>query len=245
MDLGLKGKRAAVQSASTGLGFAIAQALAAEGARVAICSSHEGRIREAAQKIPGAYPFALDLDQPGAGTEFVRKAREALGGIDILVTNAGGPPKGSFLDLTMEDWMKGYQRLWQSAVESIREVVGAMKEQGFGRILLSTSTAAKEPINHLTISNAYRAGLLGLMKSLSSEAAPYGVTVNALLPGYTKTRRMLDWSESLDELAKQVPMRRLGEPEDFGALAAFLCSKQAGYITGQSIACDGGLIRGI
>ncbi len=245
MDLGLQGKRAAVQGASSGLGFAIAKVLASEGANVVICSRDFARIQAAANSIPNTHPLALDLDQPGKGVEFVQKTVEILGGIDILVTNSGGPPKGDFEGLSLKDWEAGYRRLWQSAIESIREAIPLMKAQKSGRILLSTSTAAKEPIPHLTISNAYRSGLLGLMKSLSLELASSYITVNALLPGFTRTKRMEDWGVPLDQIAQGVPMGRLAEPEEFGALAAFLASTHASYITGQAIACDGGLLKGI
>lgn len=245
MDLGLQNKRAAVQGASSGLGFAVAKALADEGARVVICSRDPSRIQAAARAIPHAHPLAIDLDQPGSGARFVREAAAHLGGLDILVTNSGGPPKGDFSSLSSQDWDAGYRRLWQSAIESIREALPFMKAQRFGRILLSTSTAAKEPIPHLTISNAYRAGLLGLMKSLSLEAASHNITVNALLPGFTRTKRMEDWGVPLDQIAKEIPLGRLAEPEEFGALAAFLASSRAAYITGQAIACDGGLLKGI
>jgi 3-oxoacyl-[acyl-carrier protein] reductase len=138
LDLGLKGKRAAIQGASSGIGFAAAKILAEEGAIVSICSSNEKRIQEAARSIPGSYPFAIDLDQPGGGTKFAKMASEAMGGIDILITNSGGPAKGGFSELSMEDWANGYKRLWQSAVESIRESLGGMEKQNFGRILLFT-----------------------------------------------------------------------------------------------------------
>lgn len=245
MDLGLKGKRAAIQGASSGLGFAAAKMLAQEGASVAICSRDEMRIREAASHIRGAHPLVFDLDQPGAGTEFIKAAKKAMGGVDILITNSGGPAKGAISDLTTEDWAEGYKRLWQSAIESIRESLDEMKQQKFGRILLFTSTAAKEPIPKLAISNSYRAGLLGFMKTLSLEIASFGVTVNALLPGYTRTKRMEGWAIPLDELAKEIPMGRLADPDEFGALATFLASTKASYITGQAIACDGGLLHGL
>lgn len=244
MDLGLQGKRAVVQGASSGIGYAIAEALLEEGAQVVICSHHQERIERAAGTLKrGARGIAVDLEKNGGGKEFIEKAVDMLGGVDILVTNTGGPPKGDFCDLSIQDWETGYKRVWQSAVESIHEALISMKKQKFGRILLSTSTAAKEPIPHLTVSTAYRAGLLGLMKALSREVALDGITVNSLMPGFTRTERMEKWSTSLDELAKEVPMQRLADPKELGALAAFLVSDQASYITGQAVACDGGLLQ--
>lgn len=245
MDLGLQKKRVLVQGSSTGIGFAIAKAFHAEGAKVAICSSDPDRIKKAAKELPGAIPFAFDLDQAGNGQKLVHEVIETLGGIDILITNTGGPPKGDFADLTLKDWELGFKRLWQSAVESILAALPSMKKERFGRILLSTSTSAKEPIPHLTVSTGFRSGLIGLMKSLSTEVAPHNITVNALLPGYTRTKRLEELKVPEEKLLSQIPMGRLAEPEEIAALALFLGSTKASYITGQAIACDGGLIRGI
>jgi len=245
MDLGLKGKRVLVQGASSGLGFAIAKAFSAEGAIVAICSRNEARIRTAAAKIPGAIPFAFDLTEKGSGTKLVKEVIKKLGGIDILVTNTGGPPKGLFSTLSIEDWQEGFEQLYLSVVESVLAVLPGMKSQKWGRILFSTSTAAKEPIAGLTVSNSLRPGLLGLMKSITLEVAAEGITVNAMLPGYTKTERLEELGVSEESLIRDVPARRLGTAEEYAALALFLGSMQAGYITGQSIAGDGGLIRGL
>lgn len=245
MDLGLQKKRVVVQGSSSGLGFAIAQAFAQEGASVVICSTNSERIQQAASQIPGSIPLVFDLDIPGNGHLLIRQAVQKLGGIDILVTNTGGPPKGDFAELTSEDWEKGFRRLWQSAVESATEALVHMKKQRFGRIIFSTSTAAKEPIPHLTISNGFRSGLIGLMKSLSTEVGPYNITANAILPGYTRTDRLAELKVEEEKLIDQIPMKRLAEPKEFAALAVFLGSMQASYITGQAIACDGGLIKGI
>jgi 3-oxoacyl-[acyl-carrier protein] reductase len=245
MDLHLKNKRVLVQGSSSGLGFAIAKAYAEEGALVAICSRDKKRIREAALQIPRSIPFLCDLSETGSALFLVEEVSKKLGGIDILITNNGGPPKGAFSDLSMEKWQEGFQSLWISAIESIKASLPFMKEQKWGRILLSTSTAAKEPIPSLTVSNALRSGLLGLMKTISQEVAPFGITVNALLPGYTKTERLEELGISDEILAASIPAKRLGKPEEFAALATFLGSEQASYITGQAIACDGGLIRGL
>ncbi len=245
MDLGLQKKRVVVQGSSSGLGFAIAKAFSDEGAQLVICSRDQTKIEKAAKEIRGAIPLALDLDIPGNGRLLIQQAVQSLGGVDILVTNTGGPPKGDFADLTLQDWELGFKRLWQSAIESILEALPHMKKQQFGRIILSTSTAAKEPIPHLTISTGFRSGLIGLMKSISTEVAPYHITANALLPGYTRTERLKELKVSEEKLLAQIPMGRLGEPEELAALALFLSSTKASYITGQAIACDGGLIKGV
>ncbi|MBS0616075.1 MAG: SDR family oxidoreductase [Verrucomicrobia bacterium] len=245
MELKLKNKRVLIQGSSSGLGLACAISFAIEGARVALCGRDEKRLKEAQKQVQGSIYIICDLDQPGAGAQLVKDATKTLGGIDILMTNTGGPPKGDFLDLKREDWVKGFDRLWLSAVESIHAALPFMKSQKWGRILLSTSSAAKEPIAHLTVSNSLRAGLLGLMKTLSQEVAKEGITVNALLPGYTRTERLAELGVAESEIVKNIPAGRLADPQEYAALAAFLGSELAGYITGQAIACDGGLIRGL
>ena len=241
MQLNIKGKKALVLGSSSGLGFAIAKALSDEGVHVAITSRKRSRAEKAAAKLQNATPYPCDLLEEDAGKKIV----EAVGPIDILVTNAGGPPMGDFLDLSPDDWEKGYHGLWMSAIQSIQAALPLMQKQKWGRIILSTSTSSRQPIPELTISNAYRPGLLGIMKTVSMEVAGDGVTVNAIMPGSTHTRRMEDFKIPLEELAEQVPAKRLGKPEEFAALAAFLASEPAAYITGQAIACDGGIIRGI
>lgn len=245
MDLGLQKKRVLVQGSSSGLGFAIAKAFADEGASVAICSRDEERVNKAAEEIPGAVGFVCDLDQKGAPTQLVKDVVAKLGGIDVLVVNTGGPSKGLFLDISLEEWQEGFQRLYLSAIESMQAALPYMRKQKWGRILLSTSTAAKQPIAKLTVSNALRSGLLGLMKTISLEVAAEGITVNALMPGSTRTARLAELGRGEADLLKEIPAGRFGEPEEYAALMAFLASKQAGYITGQVIACDGGLIKAL
>ena len=245
MDLGLRDRRALVLGASSGLGRAVAAALVAEGARVAICARNKARIEAAARELGAQVGLPCDLAVPGAATALVDVARQRLGGLDILVTNTGGPPKGRFGDVTDEMWREGFQSLWLAAIDAIRAALPGMRQQRWGRILLVTSTAAKEPIPGLTVSNGLRAGLLGLMNSLAPEVAEEGVTVNALLPGYTATARIAELGLPEETLAEDIPARRLGRPEEFGAVAAFLASEQAGYVTGQAIAVDGGFIRGL
>lgn len=247
MDFNLKDKRVLVLGSSTGLGFAMAQAFAKEGAIVAVTSREIGRAEQASEKIPGSTAFRCDLTEPGAGKQLIQavSAPLALGGIDILVTNAGGPPKGLFSELKGEDWDAGYHGLWRSAIDTIYTVLPQMRERKWGRIIMSTSTSSKEPIPNLTISNAYRAGLLGVMKTVSQEVAADQVTVNAIMPGYIQTNRLKELNVPEEQMIAQIPAGRLGKPEELASLALFLASDAAAYITGQSIACDGGRIRGL
>jgi 3-oxoacyl-[acyl-carrier protein] reductase len=244
MDFGLKGRRALVMGASAGLGFAIGSELVREGARVAICSRDEERIRAAAANMGAALGVAADLSVPGATKSVVERVHEALGGVDILVINTGGPPKGSVLELSDAQWQQGFQSLWMGAVEGIRSAAPAMKQQRWGRIILISSSSAREPMAGLTISSGLRSGLLGLTKIVSSELAEHGVTLNAVLPGYHATERLKELGVPEDRITSQIPARRLGRPEELGALVAFLASEQAAYITGQSITADGGWMRG-
>ena len=241
MDLKIKNKKALVLGSSSGLGFAIAKALSKEGAHVAITSRAFSRAKDAADKLPNARPYECNLLTKDAGKSII----ETVGPVDILVTNAGGPPMGNFLDLSTTDWEKGYHGLWMSAIQAIQGALPHMQKQKWGRIILSTSTSSKQPIPELTLSNSYRPGLLGVMKTVAMEVASDGITVNAIMPGSTHTRRMEDFKVPIEELREQVPAKRLGKPEEFAALAAFLASEPAAYITGQAIACDGGLIKGI
>jgi 3-oxoacyl-[acyl-carrier protein] reductase len=244
MDLGIVGKRALVLGASRGLGRAVAAALVAEGAQVAIVSRDPDRLQQTARDIGAALALPADLDQPGATRAVVQAVIAQWGGIDILVTNTGGPAKAAFSQVTREAWLGGFEALWLSAVDGIQAALPGMIERRWGRILLVTSVAAQEPMVGLTVSNGLRAGLLNLGKSLSDEVAQHGVTVNSLLPGYTATERMVELGVTDAQIATQVPARRMGTSEEFGALAAFLASQPAGYITGQAIACDGGWLRG-
>lgn len=241
MDLGIKGKRAFVMGGSSGIGLGIAQALIREGARVAIAARNSEKLERSAREIDAELFEATDLYQPEQAAKAVSSIQDRWGGIDILVTHNGGPPKGRFQELTRKDWQRGFDGLWQSVVESIQIVLPGMRERKWGRIILITSIAAKEPLPGLPVSSGIRAGLLGLTKSLSDEVARDGITVNAILPGYTETQEMCP-----DQgLIAKIPAARFGSVQDQGALAAFLASNQASYLTGQSIACDGGFLRGV
>ncbi|WP_224368688.1 SDR family oxidoreductase [Hyalangium versicolor] len=244
MDLGLKGKRALVLGASWGLGFAVASELVKEGARVAICSSNEERIRAAAANMGAALGVAADLSKPGGTQGVINKVKEVFGGLDILVHNTGGPPPGNFSDLSDAQWQEGFQGLWMGAVEGLRTAIPIMKEQRWGRIILITSVSSREAINGMLVSSSIRSGLLGLTKAVSNEVGEYGITVNAVLPGFHATEKLREFKLDEEKLAQSIPVRRLGRPEELGALVTFLASEQAAYITGQSVAIDGGWMRG-
>ncbi len=244
MDLGLSDKRALVTGASRGLGKAVAAALRAEGAAVAICARDAARIEAAAKEI-GAVGFAADLSAPGGAEAVLLQATAKLGGIDILVVNTGGPPAGTFDAVSDDAWRHAFEGLWMSSVQLIRGCLPGMRERGFGRILIVTSISAREPLANLMISNALRPGLHGLVNALSREVAVDGITVNALMPGYTLTERIREIGADVDAIAREIPAGRVGRPEEFAALAAFLASEQAGYICGQAIAVDGGYLRSI
>lgn len=245
MDLQLNGKTALVFGGSRGLGRAIASELVAEGARVVIVARDAARVAQVAADI-GCFGLPGDLSSPGAGRVLVEQAANLLGRMpDILVTNTGGPPMGRFADITAQAWQTGFQNLWLSAVDSMQAVLPAMRANRWGRILAVTSVAAKEPQPGLVISNGLRAGLLGLVNTLAREVAGDGITVNALLPGYTNTDRMAELGVDDATMGPKIPAGRLGNPAEFAALAAFLASGRASYITGQAIAVDGGLLHAI
>ncbi len=243
MDLGLNDKKALVLGASAGLGFAVARALASEGATLAVCSRDAVRIGRAARELGTPHAIAADLGLAGASRGVVQQARAAMGGLDVLVVNTGGPPKATFAQTTRALWEQAFESLWMGAVEAVQEALPTLVAQRFGRILMVTSVAAKEPLPGLTLSNGLRAGLLGLVKTIATEVAPHGVTVNALLPGYTRTERLMELGVAEEKLAAQIPMGRIAEPEEFAAVAAFLASTRASYVTGQAIVVDGGATR--
>lgn len=245
MELGLKGKLALVLASSQGLGKAIAQGLLREGARVVITSRNQENIEVTKSEIKATAAFSCDISKPGAIKELVDKVQKELGPIDILITNAGGPPKGTFESTTVSQWQDGFSSLWLSVVEAAQSVLPQMKERKYGRIILITSTSGKEPIANLTISNGLRAGLANLANSLSQEVGSFGVTVNVVMPGYMMTDRLKELGVSLDKIQETVPAKRIGNPEELADLVTFLSSDRAAYINGQSIAIDGGRLRSI
>lgn len=243
MDLQLKGKRALVMGGSTGLGRAIAKTLVEEGARVAIASRNEEKLVKAQKETRCETYHAADLSVSGQARALTEKVLREWGGLDILVTNTGGPKRGLFQEISNDQWHTDFESIWMSVVDSLKVALPAMSAQGYGRILMVTSVAAKEPIMGLTTSNGFRSGLRGLAKSVADEYAKHNITVNVLMPGLTNTDRLKDAPPSAERIAA-LPARRLGEPEEMAALAAFLASPRAAYLTGQCIAVDGGMTRG-
>ena len=262
MDLGLNNKMALVAAASRGLGRAVAEELAAEGASLVICSRSKEKISQTAKEIADStgakiLAIAADVSKPDDVSRLTQLAIERFGRIDILVTNAGGPPAGPFASFSLEQWDAATNLLLRSVVALTQAVLPGMKERGWGRILNITSIAVKQPVDNLILSNSLRAAVTGLARTLANEIAPFGVTVNNILPGYTRTERVEELAQMM--AAKQgitpaefiarweheIPMRRIGEPREFAALAAFLVSGRAGYITGTSVQVDGGWIRAI
>lgn len=261
MDLGLKGRVAFVAASSRGLGHAIAEALAAEGTAIACCARtpeiHERAAALAATYGVDAMGVEADVSSPADVTRAVAAAIDRFGQIDILVTNAGGPPPGPFESHTPEAWQRAIALNLDSVVNLTRAVLPGMKQRRWGRILNVTSIAVKQPVDGLILSNSVRAAVTGFARTLANEVAPFNVTVNNLLPGYTRTERLEQLAAS-NATAKgttreaafaaweqQIPMGRVGEPHEFAALAAFLASERASYITAQNIAVDGGWIRSL
>jgi 3-oxoacyl-[acyl-carrier protein] reductase len=240
MDLGISGLRAAVAAASSGLGLASAKALAAEGALVAICGRDQVSIDAAASSVGGDC-VALVCDVAGAagGRAFVEAATAALGGIDILVTNAGGPPPGNFATTDVDAYPEAIALNLMSVVAMCKAAVPAMQERGWGRVVAITSLAVRQPMPELILSNTARAGATGFLKTLAREVAADGVTVNSLQPGLHRTGRVKAlYGDAVDDMT-------MGDPDDFGAIVAFVCSEQARYLTGAQIHVDGGAYQAL
>ncbi len=246
MDLGLRGKRAAVAAASAGLGLAVAKALAAEGVRVAVCGRTADRLDETARGFDGI-PIVADLADPGQARHFVERAAEALGGVvDILVANAGGPPATDFESSPIEAYEAALQGNLLSTVAMCQAAVPSMQRQRWGRVLAITSLSARLPRPGNLMTGMARAGLTAFLKALSLDVAAAGVTVNTLQPGPHQTARLEAlYGDRAAMLAADIPTRTLGRPQDFGQVAAFLCSDQARFITGSSIPVDGGMYPGL
>jgi 3-oxoacyl-[acyl-carrier protein] reductase len=248
LDLGISGRRAAVAAASKGLGFGVAGALVDEGVRVAICGRKRQTIDDAAARLGGeTVAIVADVSTPSGAAGFVRDARDALGGIDILVPNAGGPPPGDFAHTTVDQYLDAFELNCRSAIAMCYEAVPEMCVQRWGRVVAITSIAVRQPIPNLILSNTARAGLTGFLRTLAREVAADGVTVNSLLPGLHATERVaaLHGGDGNVDPAAGVPAGRLGDPGDFGRVAAFLCSEAANYVTGTAIQVDGGVYTGL
>lgn len=247
MELGINGRRAAVAAASAGLGKASAAALAGEGAQVVICGRDRARIDDAAAEIgAGCVPIVCDVSDAAGGERFVAMATEALGGIDILVTNAGGPPAGTFASTAVDAYPAALDLNLLSVVGMCKSAVPAMQEAGWGRVVAITSVSVRQPIPTLILSNTARAGVTGFLKTLAREVAADGVTVNSVQPGLHATGRVTSlYGEAPDGAALGVPAGVLGDPADFGQVVAFLCSQQARFVTGAQVHVDGGAYAGL
>lgn len=244
MDFGLKGRRALVTAASKGIGRACAEALIAEGARAFISSRDPKSIEATARSIDAAGWMASDVSQPDEPEALVNRAIDRLGGLDILVVNTGGPPAGTFQKLPVESWEAAFNLLLMSAVRLVRVSLPHLKRSDQGRIVFITSIAVRQPIPQLPLSNSLRAAVTGLAKSLSGELAPDRITVNCLAPDAIRTDALLRLGD-LQQIEEKTPMKRLGDPAEVGAACAFLCSRHAGYITGQTLGIDGGSLIGV
>jgi 3-oxoacyl-[acyl-carrier protein] reductase len=262
MDLGLEGKVALVMAASKGLGRAVATELAREGARVVISSRDEGALAETAAEIgeeTGAEvePRAADITSAEDVRALFSHAAQRFGGLDVLVNNAGGPPAGTFEDFGDEDWQAAFELVLLSLIRAVREALPLMRERGGGRIVNIASSSIRQPIENLIFSNTFRAGILGLAKSLSAELASDGILINTLGPGRISTAR----SQSMDatqaeaqgvpveevrgRVEARIPLGRYGTPEEFARVATFLASPANSYVTGQGILVDGGMVRAL
>ena len=253
MELGLKNKVAFVAASSQGLGKAVALELAAEGAKLIICGRNKENLEHAKHEIEKlsngeVLAIAGDLSVAAEREQVIKKALQTYNTINILVTNTGGPPAGKFEELKQEDWDKAYKSLLTSVVGLVNGFLPGMKEQQWGRIIAITSMAIKQPVNNLILSNSVRASVAGLIKTLANELSIYNITVNNVMPGYTETERLKELIETNPSFASakaEIPLGRFGTPEEFAAAVAFLASERASYITGVSLAVDGGWIKNL
>ena len=262
MDLGLKDRVALVAASSQGLGKAVAQGLAREGAKLALCSRNEAELGKTARQIEvesGVEVFAraVDVTDHEQVRRFVGATQELFGRLDICVANAGGPPSKSFAETTDEDWRRAADLNLMSTIFLAKETLPLMQERRWGRFIAITSMTVKQPVEGLILSNSVRAGVSGLIKTLSNEYGPYNILVNNVCPGYTATARLIELSETLAKKqgvtpkdiegrwTAAAPLGRVGHPQEFADVVVFLASERASYVTGVSIAVDGGIVKGI
>ncbi|HEY4979270.1 MAG TPA: SDR family oxidoreductase [Candidatus Acidoferrum sp.] len=262
MDLGLRGRVAIVAAASKGLGLAVAEELAREGAEVAICARTAMDLKSAAGRIEalgGREVFwqALDVSDAAGVARFVAAVEERFGRVDVCITNTGGPPSKLFMATTQEDWRTWTDQLLMSVVYFGREVLPRMQKRNWGRFITITSYSVKQPVEGLLLSNSLRAGVTGIMKTLANEFGQFGITVNNVCPGYTRTERLDDLAGMMAERSgakpeeifagwkKLIPAGRLGTPGEFAAVVAFLASERASYVNGVSLTVDGGTTRSL
>jgi 3-oxoacyl-[acyl-carrier protein] reductase len=262
MDLGLKNRVALVAASSQGLGLATAQAFAAEGCRVAMCARNKQTLAAAAAQIrkqhnAEVFAEACDVADAAAVTRFVAEVANQFGSVDICVTNAGGPPAKGFLAATLDDWQRALDLNFLSTVYFAREVIPHMQRQHWGRIITITSITTKQPVADLVLSNAVRAAVVGLVKSLANEFGKDGILVNNVAPGFTATDRLKELAkarssatgktehELFDAWAAEAPLKRLGEPRELADTVVWLASERASYVTGQTVLVDGGAYKGL
>jgi 3-oxoacyl-[acyl-carrier protein] reductase len=262
MQTGLQGRSVIVAASSQGMGRATANAFAAEGAKVAMCARNEKTLRAAADEIRAkhkaeVYAQVLDVTDAQGVHVFVSAVAERYGGVDVCVANAGGPPAKNFLSITMEEWRKAIEVNFLSVVHLAREVIPHMQKKRWGRFITITSTSVRQPIPDLVLSNSVRPSVVGLVKSLAQEFGKDGILINNVAPGYTATERLSELSsvralaagvseeEIRNRWAADVPLRRLGRPEEIADAIVWLASERASYITGQTILVDGGIYKGM
>ena len=262
MDLGLRNRVALVAASSQGLGLATAEAFAAEGCRVAMCARNSQALAAGAERIRKRHNVevleqAFDVTDATAVSQFVAAVAEKFGGVDICVTNAGGPPAKGFLAASLEDWQRAIDANFLSAVYFTREVIPHMQRKHWGRIITITSITTKQPVTDLVLSNAVRAAVVGLVKSLANEFGKDGILVNNVGPGFTATDRLKELAkarsaasgkseqEIFDAWAADAPLKRLGEPRELAETIVWLASERASYITGQTVLVDGGMYKGL
>ena len=262
MDLGIKGRVALVAASSQGIGLATGEAFAAEGCRVAMCARNDRTLQAAAEKIrrqhsAEVYAEAFDVTDLAAVSRFVTAVATKFGSVDICVTNAGGPPAKGFLAASLEDWKKAIEANFLSNVYFAHEVIPHMQRKKWGRIITITSITTKQPVTDLVLSNAVRAAVVGLVKSLANEFGRDGILVNNVGPGFTATDRLKELAkaraamtgkpeqEFLDAWAADAPVKRLGDPREVAETIVWLASERASYITGQTVLVDGGMYKGL
>jgi 3-oxoacyl-[acyl-carrier protein] reductase len=262
MDLGLKGRGVIVAASSQGIGLATAEAFAREGAQVAMCARTEKTLADAADKVrheTGAEIFAqaLDVTNAEAVSRFVEQVAKQFGRVDVCIANAGGPPAKNFLSITPDEWRKAIDMNFMSVVHLSKAVIPHMQRHRWGRIITITSVSVKQPIADLVMSNSVRAGVVGLVKSLSNEFGKDGILVNNVAPGYTTTERLKELAGTValaagatpqaiyERWAADTPVKRLGEPREIADVVVWLASERASYITGQTVLADGGIYHGL